>query len=683
MYLTAVTLRDWKAYGGETRLEFPRPMERKNVVLIGAPNGFGKTSLLEAIAFGLYGKDALPLAARANRPLERQADRGYPAFMQRALHGRALQDGRQSMTVEVELFDPESDPSELRIQRTWYFRADGTFKEEEVYIYEGEDRRPLKVPRLEEDASDFYRGYISRHTLPPHLAQFFLFDGEQVQRLAQVDMAGQVRQGIEGMLGASVLRDLERDLQEYAKNKRNELKDIASDNTLERVRKELDDEKESTLAAILEELPALGQERDQLRNHVASLQGGSIDNIKELQRRKDAIEHALARDRERLFHLMTNDLALAIAGRRLQKKVLDRLVAERELDAWEGSLKNRSRQLERFVEEFNRADPAIVPPLTQEQEHGLVAKIQVAWRGMWHPPPKNCADYYRHSYLGETDRSHVLERLAQVDGLGVDELQDLLHSITVGEGETHRLDQQLSAFSIGGLTDMILRLEAVSERVSELNSKRDTLKRELEALKATVTQKKAEYGRLSTKHKDAQPAFFLIEKAEKIGSMLPAFIEDATGRWVADIAKLMTEAYRDIAHKGTIHRVDIDPDCNVRLLTKGGLDYRSVDSSAGEDQVFAFALISAIARATKIPFPIVIDTPLARLDHVHRLNILRHFTERGGEQIILLSQDTEVTGPYLEAVRSRVAKVFKIEHTQIADGLGLNRVVSGKYFEAI
>jgi DNA sulfur modification protein DndD len=67
VYLKSIVLRDWKVYAPEVQFDFPEPGRRKNVVIIGAKNGFGKTSLLEAIIFGLYGRDAMPLVARAEQ----------------------------------------------------------------------------------------------------------------------------------------------------------------------------------------------------------------------------------------------------------------------------------------------------------------------------------------------------------------------------------------------------------------------------------------------------------------------------------------------------------------------------------------------------------------------------------------------------------------------------------------
>lgn len=82
MYLRAIRLRDWKAFTTAT-FEFPAPTRNKNVVLIGAKNGFGKTSLLEALILGLYGRDGMPVLARAVADSSGDTERSYDEFLQR------------------------------------------------------------------------------------------------------------------------------------------------------------------------------------------------------------------------------------------------------------------------------------------------------------------------------------------------------------------------------------------------------------------------------------------------------------------------------------------------------------------------------------------------------------------------------------------------------------------------
>ncbi|MEK0082649.1 AAA family ATPase [Benzoatithermus flavus] len=52
MHLRKIELKDWKAYVSAS-IELPRPTEGRNVILVGAKNGYGKTSLFEAIVLGL------------------------------------------------------------------------------------------------------------------------------------------------------------------------------------------------------------------------------------------------------------------------------------------------------------------------------------------------------------------------------------------------------------------------------------------------------------------------------------------------------------------------------------------------------------------------------------------------------------------------------------------------------
>jgi DNA sulfur modification protein DndD len=595
------------------------------------------------------------------------------------------------MTVELEFEDLESETGSLTITRTWHFRNDGAFREEEIRIFTGAERKPLRRPRLEDDEEDFFRGFIARETLPAHLAQFFLFDGEQVQRLAQTDMASQVRLGIEGMLGATVLRNLEDDLLQYARDRRTRLRDVANDDTLERVREELEDLESkqevlsSELATLNAELGPLTKKRDELRDQLQSLQGGNVDNAKELQRKKDLVEAELARLKENLSQLLTNDFALAISGHMLRDRVLDRLKRERELSSWEGGIQNSTRQQKRFVEEFEGAPPPFDPALTPGQRVSLQERITAAWQAMWHPPPDACADFYRHSYLGDADRVFVAERLMKIADLGQNGIADLLDAVSQSESDRRRYDNQLATFqAIGSQLSVLLEgLQRAMTAVSERSARRQQVERELSGLDGQIKAKKTEYQRLSSKYQTAQPELARINVAEKIAQKLPALIEDATGKWVTKIGEHMTDAYREIAHKRQVTKVAIESDCQVHLLTRGGQDYRTLDASAGEDQVFSFALISAVARSADVRFPIIIDTPLARLDREHRKSILRHFAERAGDQIILLSQNTEVVGEYLDVIRSRVAKTFRIDHKQIGDGFGQNKLIPDDYFERI
>jgi len=141
----------------------------------------------------------------------------------------------------------------------------------------------------------------------------------------------------------------------------------------------------------------------------------------------------------------------------------------------------------------------------------------------------------------------------------------------------------------------------------------------------------------------------------------------------------MTKAHRSMAHKkDLIQRIAVDEHGDVKLLDSEGRDVRGNDLSAGEEQIFTQSLFSAVSAVSKPAFPMVVDTPLARLDQEHRTGVLKHLAQRG-EQVILLSTDTEVVGQYLEAIRPNISVTYRVDNEQ-DDGIGRSTVTKG-YFE--
>src|SRR5699024_9701836 len=81
-------------------------------------------------------------------------------------------------------------------------------------------------------------------------------------------------------------------------------------------------------------------------------------------------------------------------------------------------------------------------------------------------------------------------------------------------------------------------------------------------------------------------------------------------------------------------------------LTIYNKDEETVDlisRSEGEKQFISIAMIWALTKVSGSKFPFVIDTPLARLDSVHRSNLVNHYFTKLSDQVIILSTDTEIT----------------------------------------
>jgi DNA sulfur modification protein DndD len=66
------------------------------------------------------------------------------------------------------------------------------------------------------------------------------------------------------------------------------------------------------------------------------------------------------------------------------------------------------------------------------------------------------------------------------------------------------------------------------------------------------------------------------------------------------------------------------------------------------------------ARAAGRPLPLVIDTPLGRLDSVHRQHLIERYFPSASHQVLLLSTDKEIDEGGLDRLRNSVGHSYRI-----------------------
>lgn len=689
MYFSRIELRDWKTF--ETaRFDFPRPTRQKNIVLIGAPNGYGKTSLFEAIVLCLFGQNGMYLIGR-QKFFKEKNDRptiSYAKYLERALHQRALEQSRQSCSVKLVLIDEDDEP--IEIQRTWHFNSKGTFqpKDEEVIIYEGDLRKPIGPGADGElDKSTWYRTYISKNILPFELAYFFMFDGEQVSELAEREMSNQVRSGIEGLLGIPILKSMVHDLESYAMTRRRESPGSA-DESLEEVENELeklvgDIGKETTkLDSITPSYEELQNERDVLMRELAGYGAGSQALLQEQFEKMKNLERSIEDSQSELEDYLTKDFPFALTGSALTEELKKRLQQETILENWKLGKSQGDDNLEAYIEAMEREIPKMIHTLTTEQITSIIEIARSEWASLWYPPPDNCAEELLHPYLSERDRQRVGERLEQVDKSDGGVINDLLKNISECEESRRTLRDNIDRTeSIApSIDEKRKRFGELNDRLMDQDRQIGAIKNALEALQSMEAQKRKEYSRLLQRRDQAEPSKRRIARAMEVATMVSEIVERAVPSQINEVAKVMTATHSEMAHKkDLVNKIDIDEECNVKLLNASGQDIRRFDISAGEKQVFTQALIYAVSSVSGRQFPLLIDTPLGRLDIDHRKGVLKHFANCE-QQVILLSTNTEVVGEHLRAIESHVQKKHLLRFERIGDG-GHTVVDKDKYFE--
>jgi len=304
------------------------------------------------------------------------------------------------------------------------------------------------------------------------------------------------------------------------------------------------------------------------------------------------------------------------------------------------------------------------PPLADNQHDAVIEKVRLVWDKLWNPPDDDTAEDFRHTYLTGLERSKARERLMSLDGIAANKVASVLDESTAHEIQIDRLQEEYNRTQTVGPD-----LDAKRVRLGEMSAILGARHRELGGVRSHIglaqTQldnKRRELGRLRAELGTAAPGLRRAAKAEQVAAVLDAIAADAVPTQIGAVAAAMTDAYRSIAHKGQrIERVDIDAECNVKMVSKSGRDVREVMPSAGEKQIFTQALITAVVQVSGRVFPMIVDTPMGRLDQEHRKNVLKHLAKNNG-QVILLSTDSEVVGEYLDVIRSRVLKTYVVEH---------------------
>jgi DNA sulfur modification protein DndD len=139
--------------------------------------------------------------------------------------------------------------------------------------------------------------------------------------------------------------------------------------------------------------------------------------------------------------------------------------------------------------------------------------------------------------------------------------------------------------------------------------------------------------------------------------------------------------YRQLSSRsGLIKDILIDEKTyEVKITDRNGHEIRKSALSAGEKEVFAVSLLWGLAQTSELKLPIIIDTPLSRLDSTHRDNIVNNYFPNAGEQVVILSTDTEIDTNYYRSLKPRLSGAGSLEFDQRQE---LTTFRTGYFWEA-
>lgn len=678
MWISRVELVNFKSYQHQV-FEFPAPSKSKNIILIGGMNGYGKTSILEALYLGLFGKDAVPHLARAGLK-----NTGFRPFLENALHGNALKNNRDMMSVAIQV--NTGDYEGFLITRKWYFNKMGHQVEEEVVIYTvemGVAKKPISSDRVNE--------ILEQYFIPAHLAPFFFFDGEEVKSLASQNRVEQIKMGMEGLLGVVILRELRKRLQQFQIHKRQGVANIDAEKHRnlfdELTKKEVDLEKLLDQKVNCEkEIDSLRTQQSDLTNRILSLGGGGGDiaSLRDIIMQQRDTQQEFDECQEKLDQILSEKLPFHLISSDLLSVFREQLTRETNKLKWDIECSSLKPKKDVLLDSFFAAkEPRLTPELSPEQKQQITERLENAWARLFYPPPVDCAGTIIHSYLSENGYTKVFE-LINAMMVGADEIRNLMREksrLSLSLKDLMSKQARIEGIDRDGtLANLTATMAGITGQIEQKQKELGGVEREVKALDQMVKDLRATYEREHEKFILANPVNSLIGKAERVQKLIQALVPRLYSLKTKHLAEAMSRVFRELAHKSHVDSIEIDEDGTSRLISASGNEIK-FDKSAGEDQLFATSLIAALAQVSGIKAPLVVDTPLGRLDSRHRNNILEFWVSDKNRQVILLSQDEEIDHALYKKIEKHVLKTYMLSHQELGDGVGKTIATENSYFE--
>ena len=117
--------------------------------------------------------------------------------------------------------------------------------------------------------------------------------------------------------------------------------------------------------------------------------------------------------------------------------------------------------------------------------------------------------------------------------------------------------------------------------------------------------------------------------------------------------------------KNLIQRVEMDPETlDWRCLSVDGCEIPRDSLSAGEKQLMVISILWALSICSKKKLPVIIDTPLSRLDSLHRTALITTYFPNAGEQTIILSTDSEIDEGYYRLMKENIGDEYTLNYNE-------------------
>ena len=645
MIFENLLINNFGVYSGKQNFDLSTK-EKKPVILIGALNGSGKTTFLQAIDFVLYGKFSNFFYSQKL---------SYENFLKKNINKNNYDEGAQ---VELVFFRKYKGKNEkFKISRNW--KAIGKKIKEEFFVFIDDV--------YDEDITKDWDNFVDQ-ILPSRVASLFFFDGEKIEQLADLEQSkGVLKKAINSLLGLEIVDQLNIDVDEFQKRSVLQLKTNEEKKNINKLKKEVDGfedrikEIDESIVKVEDELAKKAYDIREL-NVVLSQKGISYyEKKQEYEKELQVIDEKRSEISDELVKLASGDLPL--------------LVVKKELAA----MVDQSKSL---LENQNKTD-------SQKKNNDLIESISsfVLKNSKDDKFTKNFEKFVSDKKINDTtilDNENLLPNLNYQDlnsllnhnlDTAEKDIKKKINTINKLEEEYEKISQLINKIPTDDeIKPLIDKLEEHQKDEAKLVTKKNILDEQRghingPLIKINIELKK-EYEKKTTQDLVNLDKKRFVDYSVRIKDVLSTFHVKALDFHIKRLEKLILECFKSLHRKKDfIKSIKIDTSTfDLQVFEAKNVQVDTDILSAGERQLLAVAILWGLAKASNSAAPTVIDTPLGRLDSEHRLNLVEQYFPTASKQVILLSTDEEINQKYHKYMKPYLARSYKIEYDEKING---------------
>lgn len=642
MIIKKLQLHNFGVYAGDNIFSFEG---KKPIVLIGGMNGRGKTTFLEAVLLALYGSNSFAYLESKQK--------SYPQYL-RSFVNRGAEDKTCSVELEFEINDGIKES--YIVKREW--DAIGKRTKDQITVF--------KDGSYNEFLTNNWPMFVE-NILPSILSGFFFFDGEKIAELAVDKTNVQLKNSIRSMLGISILdvlgNDIMRNLKKMNKTD-NENKTAEGVQELRKIKEmaiadlaEID----AQIEALSHKLVKDSDRLEALHQLYAAKGGDALEKRNETVQKRASLVAELSNEENKLYELVASELPLALV-----KDLIAEIKSQATHEHTDMIMQQAILQMDGLFEEFaagysgdKQAGSDFIEFIKMKtKESQTSATYELSEQALFHS--NNLVDGVIESAENET-RS-ILRKKGKLEKR-IGEFDSYL-TLDIDDKEIQRIYKKIKSAEQTIIGDRV-KMSELEQRRSGANAK-----------VMTATSEFNKYVESFLSNVELKDNSDRIIKYSNIAlNIIEKYQVELQKRKVDILAETITDCYKKLASKkNLIQKIIMDPETlDLRYLSEDENEVPKDTLSAGEQQLMVISILWALAICSKKKLPVIIDTPLSRLDSSHRTALITAYFPRAGEQTIILSTDSEIDSEYYQLMKDNVGDEFTLNYDESSKSTSIER----------